>query len=258
MLIAHLSDPHITTGPLAASPAEGLAGALGRALAIEPRPDCVVITGDLTDNGQPEAYAALHAILRTSPVPVFLAPGNHDDPAALVAEFGGTPFLAGGDSTSYIVKYPDLTLVIMDSHVAGCLGGTLGSARLSWLDDALDARPDVPALVCVHHPPRPVGIPSFDGMRLSDGPALAEVIVRHQHVVRVLAGHVHRAILAPFGGTMLAVAPSTYRLSALRMHDTESPGYLAEPTGFLLHVIDGGDCVTHHVTSGQTSAVFAV
>ena len=33
--------------------------AIGRLLSIEPRPDCVVITGDLADTGHPDEYAAM-------------------------------------------------------------------------------------------------------------------------------------------------------------------------------------------------------
>ncbi len=47
--VAHLSDPHITTGPGAAAPAARLRAALGRVLALDPLPDCAVITGDLTE-----------------------------------------------------------------------------------------------------------------------------------------------------------------------------------------------------------------
>jgi 3',5'-cyclic-AMP phosphodiesterase len=258
MRIAHLSDPHVTTGPLAAGPAQGLYQALGRALSLEPRPDLVVITGDLTDSGRPEEYAALHAILRPCLVPVLLAAGNHDDPEALTAEFGGTPFLAGSTSARYVAELPGASVVVADSRVADSPGGTLGPGQLAWIDESLSARPDVPALVCVHHPPRPVGIPFLDGMRLADGPALAEVVARHPRVVRVLAGHVHRTILASFAGTVVAVAPSTYRLSALRMHDEQPPGYLAEPPGFLLHLVDDSGCVTHAVNVGQASAAFAL
>ena len=129
MRIAHLSDLHLARGPLAAQPAAALADALARLLAIEPRPDCVVITGDLADTGHPDEYAALRAILRKCPVPVHLLPGNHDDPAALIARFGDTPYLGHGVSPAYAVEYPEATLVIAN---AGCRAARRGaSARTS-------------------------------------------------------------------------------------------------------------------------------
>jgi 3',5'-cyclic-AMP phosphodiesterase len=257
MRIAHLSDLHLARGPLAAGPAAGLADALGRALAIEPRPDCVVITGDLADTGHPDEYAALRDILRKCPVPVHLLPGNHDDPGALIARFGDTPYLGHGVSPSYVAEYPEATLVIANSWVQGSPAGLLGPDQLAWIDRALGARPEVPAFVCLHHPPVPVGIPFLDGMILDDAPALADVVRGHPHVVRVLAGHVHRDVSALFAGTVMTAAPSTYRQSALRLHDVEPPGYVAEPAGFLLHVLDGPACVTHSVTASHAAAVRA-
>src|SRR5690349_2609600 len=127
MRIAHLSDLHLTRGPLAAQPAAALADAIGRVLAVEPRPDCVVITGDLADTGHPEEYATLRTILRRCPVPVHLLPGNHDDPAALIARFGDTPYLGNGVSPAYTVEYPQATLVIANSWVQGSPAGCLRS-----------------------------------------------------------------------------------------------------------------------------------
>jgi 3',5'-cyclic AMP phosphodiesterase CpdA len=257
MWIAHLSDPHLMRGPLAAQPAANLAGALGRLLAIEPRPGCVVITGDLADTGHPEEYAALRTILRRCPVPVHLMTGNHDDPSALVGTFGDTPFLADGVSTSYVVEYPEATIVVADSWLAGSPAGQLGPDQLAWIDRTLAARPGVPAFVCLHHPPRALGIPFLDGIMLTDAVEFGAVIRRHPHVVRVLVGHVHRDVSALFAGTLMTAAPSTFRQSALRMQDAEPPGYLAEPTSFLAHLLDGADCVTHSVAVSHAAAVRA-
>jgi Icc protein len=94
-------------------------------------------------------------------------------------------------------------------------------------------------------------------MILEDAAALAAVIRKHSHVARVLAGHVHRDASALFAGTLMATAPSTFRQSALRLHDAEPPGYVAEPTGFLLHLLDGTRCVTHSVAVSHAAAVRA-
>ncbi|PWU45171.1 phosphodiesterase [Micromonospora globispora] len=256
MLIAQLSDPHVTTGPLAGEQASGLHRALGRVLALRPRPDCVVITGDLVSNGRPDEYVALREIIGRFPLPVHLAAGNHDDRESLLDTFGGTPYLGGGFSAYYRVDHADGTVVVLDSLAPGDSGGRLGEEQLAWLDGALANRPEVPAVVCLHHPPVAVGIPAADAIRLADGDALAEVIGRHPHVVRVTAGHLHRSVTTAFAGTVLTTAPSTWVQSTLTMTDDEEIGLVAEPTAFLLHRVTADGCVTHTVqashAAGQT------
>ncbi|MGW4941288.1 phosphodiesterase [Actinoplanes sp. NPDC004185] len=245
--IAQLSDSHITTGALGAGPATGLQLALARVMGLDPRPDCVVITGDLTDHGRPDEYAALKEIIGDFPLPLHLVTGNHDCRGPLLDAFGGRPY--------YAVEYPAFTFVALDSLVEGSPAGRLGAAQLSWLDDVLRGRPDVPALIGLHHPPMPVGIRFLDGMRLLDGDALREVVAAHGNVARVMAGHVHRPITAAFAGSVLTVAPSLWRQTGLLLNSDAPPGYLAEPTGFLLHMIEGDDCVTHTVQVSHAAAL---
>jgi Icc protein len=255
MLIAHLSDPHITTGPLGALPAAGLQLALARVMALDPLPDCVVITGDLVDHGRPDEYAALREVIGAFPLPLHLITGNHDNRETLLDAFGGGPLLGGSLEAHYAVEYPEATIVALDSNIPGDPAGRLGAKQLAWLDGVLSRRPEVPALIGLHHPPMAVGIPFLDGMRLLDGPALGEVIEAQPRVVRVLAGHVHRVVTAAFAGSLLTVAPSTYRQTGLSMSSDLPPGYLAEPSAFLLHLLDGADCVTHVVPISHGAAM---
>lgn len=100
-----------------------------------------------------------------------------------------------------------------------------------------------------------VGIPFLDGMRLTDGAALAEVVSRHPNVARVLAGHVHRPIQIPFAATVVAVAPSTFRQTSLTLRADRQIGYLDEPPGFLLHVLTEDGIATHAVPVSDGGAL---
>ena len=146
--------------------------------------------------------------------------------------------------------------MVLDSLAPGSDGGRLGDDQLGWLDGVLAGRPEVPAVVCLHHPPVAVGVPAADAIRLADADALAEVIGRHPHVVRVAAGHLHRAVTtaSPARCSPWRRAPGCRR--SLTMTDDEQIGLVDEPTAFLLHRVADGGCVTHTVqvshAAGQT------
>lgn len=110
-------------------------------------------------------------------------------PGTPVAAFTGTGLLAGRAESHYAVEYPDFSLVVLDSVIAGKDdAGQLGGKQLQWLDATLSRLRCAPALIALHHPPIAVGVPYLDAIRLQDSAALARVVKRHQHVGRILAG----------------------------------------------------------------------
>jgi Calcineurin-like phosphoesterase len=80
VLLAQLSDTHLTTGVLAAAPAVRAHQALARVQALRPRPDCLVITGDLADHGQAAEYEAALALLERLDLPVHVDPATTTTP----------------------------------------------------------------------------------------------------------------------------------------------------------------------------------
>ena len=85
-MILQLSDPHI--GASDGDPEGDLARAVARARELAPAPDVVLVSGDLTEHGEPGEYARVHESLAPLGAPVLALPGNHDDSATLR---GGVP-----------------------------------------------------------------------------------------------------------------------------------------------------------------------
>lgn len=210
------------------------------------RPDALVASGDLVNEGALEEYTLLRALLAPLAMPVFLLPGNHDDRAALREAFSGHRYLPAGEKLHYAVKVGGLQLIMLDTVVPGEDGGALDAAQLAWLEGGL-AQHDDPAFIFMHHPPCPTGIPYMDGIRLDpeDASKLAEVVERFPQVQRISCGHVHRAIVTRWSGTTVGVCPSSAfqyiadpRVDAVPIVTDEQPAYQ-------LHLWDGTALVTH-------------
>lgn len=248
MLLAHLSDTHFTTGPLAGEPTRCGNLAVARVQTLDPRPDCVLITGDLTDHGEPAEYEAARDLLGTLDMPVHVIPGNHDNAGVMLQVLADAPYVRATAEDSrcyYRIDYPGLRLLCCDSSVPGRHDGELGPAQLAWLDSELGCDPDVPAVLAVHHHPVPSGIAAMDGLMLSDSADLAGVLRRHPPLARILCGHLHRPAAAMFAGSLLMSAPSIYRQVLLDLRPGQQGAFTDEPAAFLLHNLRGDATVTH-------------
>lgn len=251
MLIAQLSDTHIKPeGRLAykrVDTAFFLTRAVEHVRRLTPRPDLVVVTGDLVDAGLEEEYVQLRRLLAPLPMPVYVIPGNHDAREPLRRVFGGDGYLPSeGPYLHYVLEQYPLRLIALDTLVPGQGGGALGPERLAWLDARLAEAPRRPTLVFMHHPPFKTGIEGMDAQWLQDGDALGAVIQRHAQVEGVTCGHVHRAIHARWCGTVVTTAPSTAHQIALDLRQPGALGWVMEPPACLLHLWrEGIGLVTH-------------
>jgi Icc protein len=211
---------------------------------LVPRPDAVLISGDLAEHGAAEEYDLVQELVGRLGAPLHVLPGNHDDRAALRRRFG----LPGADAepVQYAVELGPLRLVVLDGTRPGEDRGELDADRLAWLEATLAAASDVPTLLALHHPPVVIGIPAFDeiGLPPSDRQALGEVVARHPQVRRIVAGHVHRAVYAELAGRSVLAAPSTY-VQALLDLGGEEIRFSDDPAGFVVHALLDGELVSH-------------
>jgi Icc protein len=240
MLIAQLSDLHVTAD---GAPVAGRVNtnalaerAIGALLRLTPRPDIVVISGDLAENGTPDDYAAVHRLLAQLSMPVYVVPGNHDRREAMRTAFAGDGYLQAHGPLNFVVEAGPLRLIGLDSLVEGEAGGALTADTLAFLQQALSAHPAVPTFVMVHHPPVDCGIDHMDRMRLINGAReLEQILIAHPHVQRLVTGHVHRPIQTLFAGTLCQIAPSVAHQVTLDLTPGGPACFTLEPPAFLLH-----------------------
>ncbi|KVQ65941.1 metallophosphatase [Burkholderia ubonensis] len=254
MLLAQISDLHIKRpGQLAyqrVDTAAALARCIARLNALEPRPDAVLVTGDLVDFGRDDEYAQLRDLLAPLEIPYYLMVGNHDDRAALRRAFADRPEWQDGEFVQYAFDVGAVRVLALDSQVPGASAGDLCDARLAWLAAQLDAARDRPVIVALHHPPFASGIGHMDALRLAPAAAakLDALLRGHPNVERVLCGHVHRTMFARFGGTIASAVPAPAHQVAFDLRDNAPSAFRLEPPAFAVHrhTPDAG-VITHHV-----------
>src|SRR5258706_7964688 len=163
-------------------------------LALPKRPAGVFITGDCAyNNGEKADYALAAELLepiRKDEMPVHLALGNHDHRErfweALQEEKAAQRPLA--DKQAALLRTKRANWFVLDSLEATlATPGLLGQEQLDWLAKTLDANPDLPALVMIHHNPGKVG--NVSGLKDTD--ALFEVIRPRKQVKAYIFGHTH-------------------------------------------------------------------
>jgi Icc protein len=243
-LLLQISDPHIGADWEGADPDECLLRAVESILDLADRPDALLVSGDLTQNGTPQEYGRLRELLAPLDLEPQVLPGNHDLRAQLREAFGLPG--RGGDPVSHAVDLGPLRLVCLDSTIPGSEGGALDEGRIEWLDAVLGEQREQPTLLAMHHPPLRTETPGFERISLAPEAqaALAEVLVRHPQVLRVVAGHVHRTIVAELAGRAVLTVPSTYLQAAL---DFTSTGIAmrADPPAFAVHALRDGNLASH-------------
>ncbi len=262
MLIGQITDIHIGFEP--GNPDEPnmhrLNAVLERLFDGPNRPDLLLLTGDLTENGDADSFARLAAALRSAPCPVWPIPGNHDTRAALFAEF--PQVRPDGGFAQYALDTGELRLLLLDTLDPGRHGGGFCDARAAWLSAQLSAHPDRPTVIAMHHPPFVSGIDWMDPDPGEPWIARFAAATRgHPQIRAILCGHLHRNVVTGWNGAPLIVCPSTAPSVALDLSpiDPAQPDDRAlvrdAPPGYALHWWDGSGLVSHFERVGGYEAV---
>ena len=254
MIIAQITDLHVVAKgrlfyDMIPTNAQ-LVEAVAHINSLDPRPDVVIASGDLTEHGLAEEYDFLREILADLVPPLFVVPGNHDRREGLSTAFAGEDYMPQPDApfVNYAIETFPLRLVGLDTTVPEHHHGLMCEQRLRWLDDTLNARRDFPTLIFMHHPPFRTGVQWMDASGLHGGRMMEEVVRRHRQVVRVACGHLHRPIHVAWGGTIASISPSTCHQVALNLTDRGGFEITMEPRAVALHVWDDSYGLISHLS----------
>lgn len=262
-VLIHVSDPHFLAAGAMLGGRYDVEANFARTLeairAVHPNPSAIVVTGDLADLGEPDAYRRLRAA--TEPVaealgaPVIWVAGNHDERPALRAHLLDLP--ASEEPVTGVWDLDGLRVVALDTSIPGWHHGDLDAGQLAWLAEVLREPAPHGTLLAMHHPPLPSHVAFFDILELRHQDELAEVL-RGSDVRGILAGHLHYSAHGTFAGIPVSVASATCYTMNLARPAVDVNGMDAAQAFQLVHVRP--DVITHTtvpVTAAETGEYFS-
>ena len=170
------------------------------------KPNLVLITGDITQKGYPDEFAAAGTWIRAMPEPTFVIVGNHDVPYWDVAARLFWPWRAFEAATGHPAH--DHQFLGPELMVRGVSTARGWQARANWSKGVIDliqtrkaaaalrqAPPGALRILACHHPLiEMIGTPMTGDVKRGDAAAL---IFAEAGVDLVMTGHVHMPFALP-------------------------------------------------------------
>jgi Icc protein len=263
MLVAQITDLHLGFDPGVSDELnrQRLDRVLKALREMEPRPDLLLATGDIADNGDDgESYLHFREAISTLPFPVYPAMGNHDTRDAFLELFPDTR--TAGGFIQYAIEDLPVRILVLDTLEPGRHGGGFCAARAAWLEARLNEQPDRPTLIVLHHPPIATGL-----SWMTENPEAAwvrrlrAIVEPRANIVAMICGHLHRPLVTRWAGTLLAVCPATAPQVALDLKplDPDAPDgramIVTDQPWFALHYWNGRELISHYDTAENHEAL---
>jgi 3',5'-cyclic AMP phosphodiesterase CpdA len=280
-ILVHLSDTHFLADAAALYGTVDTDHTVHRALEqlhrSGIRPDALILTGDVADRGEADAYRRIRGIVEAAAAQwqakIIWVMGNHDQRAAfrsvlLGQDQPGEAARAGDQGTvdqgrvdqdrvdqdrvdqdpvdqdpvDQVHDLDGLRVIALDTSVPGYHHGEMTDAQLEWLRGVLSTPARHGSILALHHPPIPTPLPLMSVLELQEQRRLAAVLAGSD-VRAILGGHLHYSTQGLFAGIPVSVAAATCYTMDLSAPERELTGVNGGRTLNLVHVY--ADQITH-------------
>lgn len=208
LLIAQITDTHLSADPnqekKGIATAKSLQSVIQRIEQLQPQPDLLLLTGDLSQDETPESYQHLYNWLSPLSIPTYWVPGNHDDASLMEQHLAQEPFFPHKS-----FQLGGWQFILLNSAIPGCVYGELSSQSLEWLEHQLQKASNLPTLIATHHPPLFVNSDWINNISLQNPDDLLAILERYPQVQLVIFGHIHQDFYHEHQGIQYFGTPST-------------------------------------------------
>lgn len=209
-VLAHLSDTHlIAGGDLLAGRIDTqrqLRKVLERVEASGERIDALVVSGDVTDRGDPAAYEIFQELV--SPVverlgcALVVTGGNHDERRPMARTLHA---IDSDDPQDTVTDVRGLRVIAVDSAIPGYHHGGFSDAQFDWLTRELADKAEHGTILVIHHAPIVYRSPVMQLLDFHEVDRLRQV-VEGSDVRAILSGHLHVTSFGMLGRVPVMVA----------------------------------------------------
>ena len=261
MKFIHLTDPHLVPRPRRLYDIDvhdRLAAAVKSINENHADAEFCMVTGDLADKGEQDAYLELRGILDELACPWHPLVGNHDSREVARAHLPDLPWHEDG-FLQYSLKTSAGRFVALDSVDEGRGSGLICEKRLGWLRQQLEktrsANEDV--LLFMHHAPFEVGIHGLDRIRLMDADPFLDLLSEFDHIRHLFMGHLHRSLHGSWRGIPFSTVKATAHQISLIVDDYSPLTACRENPAYAVVLVSKNAVIIHdHSYLEEDSAFF--
>ncbi|MCA0253894.1 MAG: metallophosphoesterase [Proteobacteria bacterium] len=252
VLIAQITDTHIVAkdkhwmGLSRSNTAQRLEVVVEHINCLTPRPDIVIHSGDISDEGDIDSYLQAKELLEKLEIKYYLTCGNHDNFSNLKKVFTQHDYFLSDRFSHYVIEDLPIRLIVLDSQVIDKAYGMLCSARIEWLKKIL-LTSIKHTLIFIHHFPIKVKDEVFNKINLLNNNALESIVSQHDNILGIFCGHSHYGAAGIYSGKFCWVSPSTAPIHTIK--NNRCVGLTLSSPSFSLHKYCSSGKITSSVVT---------